>query len=327
MKRTLILILALLLTLQGAWALPATWSQRAVFKLNIQGVVEGALSDLNAMQQAITREEFAEMAVRLYIKASGTVLELLPQTHNFEDTDNPYVGAAYRLGIVNGMSSTVFAPKAKVTREQIATMLYRELTILGLSPEYGTQTPFSDDGQIASWAKTGVNYCKFHGLVNGVGNNRFAPKNDATREQVFMLVDNILTKYKWGLDRPQASTDFINAYKTPTTGATQLVLSERSDMGITLRIQSGFAPEDRSAIDIEQQWLDLYDILIQKWSYTGVERLLLQAKDKWESTNLQYSFGEVYYLTSTGTLQSTQPKSKPYIQVRYQGVMLLDIYN
>jgi hypothetical protein len=310
--------------IQTTWALPASWSQREVYKLNIQGVLVGKLANNTQMQNPITREEFAEMAVRLYMYITSQSLENLPQTHPFEDTVNPFVGAAYRLGIVNGTSKTTFAPTQKVTREQIATMLYRELTNLEIAIGHGSVTSFSDTGQISSWALEGVNYSKYHGLVKGTGNNNFSPKSNATREQVFTILDNILTNYKLGLSKKALLVDKINEYQVPESASTQLVLSEKMDKGISLRIQSGISPADRSVLRMEEQWLDIYDILIQKWPYKGVEALALQMKDKWDGTNLQYKTNEIYYLTSSGNIQTTLPSTKPYILIRYQGILVLD---
>jgi hypothetical protein len=325
MKKIMAIVLITIMIIQMTWALPASWSQRGVYKLNIQGVLVGKLANSTQMQNPITREEFAEMAVRLYMFITNQSLENLPQTHPFVDTSNPFVGAAYRLGIVNGTSKTTFAPNQKVTREQIATMLYRELTNLEVAIGYGNTTAFSDAGQISDWALVGVTYSKYHGLVKGTGNNNFSPKSNATREQVFTILDNILTNYKLGLTKPAVLSDKLNEYQVPLSASTQLVLSEKIDKGISLRIQSGISPTDRSVIRIEEQWLDVYDILIQKWSYKGVEALALQMKSKWDGTNLKYNTDEVYYLTSTGNIQTTMPSAKPYILIRYQGILVLDI--
>ena len=63
----------------------------------------------------ITREEFAEIAVKAYkikYKRSSQASVM-----HFKDTDNQYVNMAYDLGIMSGKGDGTFAPKAHITRE------------------------------------------------------------------------------------------------------------------------------------------------------------------------------------------------------------------
>ena len=56
--------------------------------------------------------------------------------------------------------------------------------------------PFADDGDISAWARDSVYFMAANGVLNGVGDNRFAPKlvvsgeetlNHATREQAILI--------------------------------------------------------------------------------------------------------------------------------------------
>ncbi|RXJ01686.1 lactocepin [Anaerobacillus alkaliphilus] len=93
------------------------------------GIVQGSAGKFNPNSK-ITREEMAVMIVRAYefkAKQSVTVEGEL----EFTDKDNvaswatDAVHAANSLGIVNGKTSTTFAPKDLATRAEAATMLYR----------------------------------------------------------------------------------------------------------------------------------------------------------------------------------------------------------
>ena len=60
----------------------------------------------------ITREEFSELAVRLYETLSKK--EITPQSQSpFSDTNNPYITMANKLGIVDGKGDGTFAPKER----------------------------------------------------------------------------------------------------------------------------------------------------------------------------------------------------------------------
>lgn len=326
MKKRLLVLGMIIMLLQFTYALPATWSEEAVFRLKLQGVLTGQLATLQDMQKPITREEFAEMAIRLYLYQTGSVLENLAQTHSFTDTTNPYVGAAYRLGIVNGVSATRFDPKANVTREQIATMLHRELIGMGVTKNYQTPASFADQTSISTWAKEGVAYARYHSLVQGVGNNRFAPKNPATREQVFVILDNILKSYGWGATAPPKGTSTLNGYTIPSQGMSQLIFSEKQSAGIALRIQSGIVNAENQVLNMQNQWLQLFQTLRQKWSYQATEAIVLTSQSQWDATAQNYGFNQTFYVNASGKILSQQPAIKPYVQIRTHGFLIVDIY-
>ncbi len=129
----------------------------------------------------------------------------------FTDTDDAEILKAYALGVTNGMSATTFQPDTLISREQTATMLtrvYKKLMLSGWTLEtdssfaadfqalFTAPEPFADDAEISAWAKDSVYFMAANGIVNGVGNNLFAPKiiddgettlNHATREQALLM--------------------------------------------------------------------------------------------------------------------------------------------
>ena len=137
----------------------------------------------------ITRKEFAAVAVAMYEKLSGKQANIYMNSSPFSDTEDPAVLKAYCLGVVNGMGDGTFAPDSLLTREQAVTMLGRvyELVYIGnVDDGSGLSHPsvkkFADDSSIAAYAKNYIYYFVSAGVINGVGNNRFAPKQQMTRE-------------------------------------------------------------------------------------------------------------------------------------------------
>jgi hypothetical protein len=76
------------------------------------------------MSGSITREEFAEVAVKLYELYTGKKAEPAPSS-TFTDTTNSEILKAYQLGIVSGIGNNIFAPKATSTREQAVIVAVR----------------------------------------------------------------------------------------------------------------------------------------------------------------------------------------------------------
>lgn len=330
----LILLVSLMLG-QAIYATPSSWSARSVAQLQVLGILSGPLANNNLMQQPITREEFAELAVNLYLYVTGEAFESLSTVNDFTDTTNPYVGAAFRLGIIKGFSETSFSPKSNVTREQIAAMLHREIVLLGLAKEHKAQKPFADAKKISGYAVKSVEFCQYYQLIQGVSGNRFDPAGKATREQVFKIVEGIVTKFKRGIASYPAFTESLGLYKVPKSAATELVLSTAEDRGIMIRIQSGPVQSgngidgtqttDRPVIDIFRQWLEIYDMLAPRWGHEVTMAVLMDMKSQWSVGELRYAGPRVVYLDKNGSLMTARP-SGSCIQLAYSGAVTLTVY-
>ncbi len=168
------------------------WAQAELARADELGLIPEVLdgADLTA---DITRAEFAAVAVKAYEALSGTAA--LPNTVNpFTDTADIEVLKAYNLGITTGVSATEFAPDTLLNREQAATMLtrtFKRATMNGWTIQtdaqfaltYEKPALFTDDADISDWAKDSVYFMAANGIINGVGDNKFAPKNVTTEEE------------------------------------------------------------------------------------------------------------------------------------------------
>ena len=211
MKR--IISLALIITLISsvfvfsAHAYTASdWAVSELKKAEALGIIPESL--LNAdLTKGINRAEFAAVTVKLYEYLSGE--EAFIKQRPFTDTQDEYVLKAYALGITTGTSNTTFSPNDLLDREQAATMLarvYKLYTMKGWSIKkdanfplkYENTNKFADDSKISDWAKDSVYFMAANGVINGIGDNKFAPTNiteaekksgyaNATREQALLI--------------------------------------------------------------------------------------------------------------------------------------------
>ena len=89
--------------------------------------------------------------------------------------------------IVNGVSEGVFDPGGKITREQLATMLYRYADFKALDTRVnGDLSKFPDADKTHSYAKAALTWATDKGLVTGVKSgdtDLLDPRGNATREQ------------------------------------------------------------------------------------------------------------------------------------------------
>lgn len=99
-------------------------------------------------------------------------------------------------GIVNGVGKNVFAPDASITREQIATMLYRYAGAEAAKED--KLSAFPDAAKTSDWAKEALNWAVASGLINGVadanGTANLEPQATATRAQIATILMRWLEK-------------------------------------------------------------------------------------------------------------------------------------
>ena len=92
-------------------------------------------------------------------------------------------------GIVNGYSDTAFGPNDNVSREQLATILYRYARYKGMDVSAETTlSGFSDAGTVSDWATDALRWTVSNGIINGTGNNILSPGAEAVRAQVATML-------------------------------------------------------------------------------------------------------------------------------------------
>ena len=100
---------------------------------------------------------------------------------------------AAKNGIVNGVGDNLYAPNADVTREQIATMLFRYAQYLGRDVSgRASLDKFHDGDQVSDWAKEAMQWAVKLGIFQGDDTGALNPKNNATRAEVATLMQRIV---------------------------------------------------------------------------------------------------------------------------------------
>ena len=90
----------------------------------------------------------------------------------------------YDNGLMNGTSDTTFSPESYFSRAMFVTILGR---MEGVNTAEYQGTPFSDVNGVP-WAKPYIQWASENGIVNGVGDGKFAPNDIITREQYCTIV-------------------------------------------------------------------------------------------------------------------------------------------
>ncbi len=168
------------------------WAYDAIDYLNEKEILSGYEDGSFKPDGMVTRGEFIKIVVNAF--------SLLPSDKKVEFNDvndndwfKFYVDIAGGNGIVSGDNLGNFNPNGNITREDIATILYRALTLKGekLSKDFKT---FADSENISEYALNAVNALTAEGIMSGYPDNTLKPKNSATRAEVSMLIFKILNK-------------------------------------------------------------------------------------------------------------------------------------
>ncbi len=117
--------------------------------------------------------------------------------NTFSDVENGQwytdaVAWAAENGIVGGVGNNQFAPNGNITREQLATILFRYCSSVGIDTSARADlSAFPDSAKISPYAKDAISWAVSVGLITGtkVGNSTYLdPQGNATRAQVATIL-------------------------------------------------------------------------------------------------------------------------------------------
>ena len=193
----------------------STWAVPEIEEAFKNDLIPDVMLDFD-LTKKVNRGEFAAIAVQLYETLTQSVVAEANDCTFIDiayDDNEKAIKQAYRLDVAQGTSQTTYEPLSNINREQLATMLCRVIKKYGY-PNWTMETDsqydlnidgvtlFADDNEISDWAKPSVYFMSKNGIVKGMSDTIFAPKNttsqqevsgyaSATREQAIILAQRI----------------------------------------------------------------------------------------------------------------------------------------
>jgi len=107
----------------------------------------------------------------------------------------PYVEWASNRNIVEGMGDGRFSPAQTVSRQEMATMLYRYINAMGIHLSQNNAPAFNDINAVATWARPAVTALQRAGVIQGMGNNNFVPTGNSNRASVASMIANFHERF------------------------------------------------------------------------------------------------------------------------------------
>lgn len=161
------------------------WAYEAVKNLSDAGIVNGRGNGSFDPDAMVTRAEFVKMIVEAFdIPEAETSVSFgdCPADAWFTQ----YVARAAANNVVNGFDGN-FSPDKPITREDAAVIVSRLV-----KDASGESVTFGDAADISDYAKEAVDLLASLGIINGMGDGNYAPKNNITRAQAAKLVFNVI---------------------------------------------------------------------------------------------------------------------------------------
>lgn len=209
-----------------AWSEASQWATAELKKADEYGLLPDSLKGAD-MTKPITREEFAELAVKLYEKTTGTAATAA-SPNPFTDTTNPEILKAFKVGVTTGTSATTFAPKELTNREQVATMLSRAIRVMAPGADFSTTGApvFTDQKDISAWALEHVKFMSKNEIIKGT-DGKFMPKATTTAEKASGYAtttrEMAIAMSVRSFDKFKGSTAPAAAAPKPATNTTSIV--------------------------------------------------------------------------------------------------------
>ena len=174
----------------------SAWYSKAVTFIAAREVTTGTGEGNFSPEAKLTRGQFMVMLMKAYAIAPDQEAK-----DNFADAGDTYytgyLAAAKRLGLSAGVGSNLFAPDKAITRQEMFTLLYNTLKVIGGLPQGSAGKPlssFSDAGDIAPWAKEAMNFLVEAGVISG-NDGKLTPTSTTTRAEMAQVLYNLISKY------------------------------------------------------------------------------------------------------------------------------------
>ncbi len=159
------------------------WYSEAVEYVQENGLMTGVDADTFSPDSSISRAMLVTVLWRRAGEPAAT------GSISFDDTT---AGAWYEKAlswaveqkIITGYGNGKFGPNDPVSREQMATILWR----MAGSPEVENVEPFADQAAISKYAVNAVIWARAEGIISGKGGNTFDPKGNTSRAETAAII-------------------------------------------------------------------------------------------------------------------------------------------
>lgn len=163
------------------------WAENVITEWMDYGVIKGYEDGTIRPNNSITRAEMTAMLDRVMDYQTKAA-------NNFSDLQDTWytdvILKANAAGVIGGYPDGTVKPDATITRQEAVAMFSR---VLSLDTESAPEASFTDNADVADWAKDAVNAMAAKGYIHG-SDGQFRPNDGITRAEVITIFNNIFAE-------------------------------------------------------------------------------------------------------------------------------------
>ena len=169
------------------------WGQKAVEYLIAADIVSGRPDGSFGPDENISREEFTKLVVLTFnLYDEGSQADFLDVSK--DRWSYSYIASAVKNSVVNGDGAGLFNPNEKISREDMAVILYRAYQrTIDNNFRGELEVKFTDFDSVSDYAKNSVAMLSNMNLISGDG-EKFNPHSNATRAEAAQILYNVLKR-------------------------------------------------------------------------------------------------------------------------------------
>ena len=167
----------------------SAWYYNSVKYVYNKGFMSGYENGMFGVVDNIRRQDFVLILARI----AGADLSKYNTASKFKDVPKgAYYAAAVnwavQKGIVSGYQDGRFGVGDAITREQVATILYKYIGSPTVSNADKVLASYKDVSKISSYAKVPLAWAVNKGIISGMSDGRIAAKEGASRAQIASII-------------------------------------------------------------------------------------------------------------------------------------------
>lgn len=173
------------------------WAQSDIISMSLKNMLVGHTNTKFFPDQYTTREEVAGFIYK-YLELDTYDFDEEIDLSMFTDISKynqsrEYIARVHEVGILQGYEDGTFRPTSNITREELATVLFRTYQYkTGTALVGSNASRFGDDKNIASWAYDYVYSAKALKILEGRTDGNFWPKDNTTRAEITAILNRML---------------------------------------------------------------------------------------------------------------------------------------
>ena len=155
-----------------------------------KGIIDGVGLNQYSPEKVLTRAEFATLLVKM-LKLDTTNVKNVFTDVKASGWYTPYVNAAYKAGLINGIGAGKFAPNEVITNQDAALILVKALKYKGSEITAGSLSKVKDMKTISKYALDSVGFAVSKGVISLDANGDFNAKSTVNRATAAEYIYNV----------------------------------------------------------------------------------------------------------------------------------------